>query len=170
VTTAGTASVLMGFQYDYTRTPDTGAQTITVNGSATGVGAVSCVYKNSHANCSFPYTGSALATVNGNGYAITVAIAAASPYAAGSGTNYLYVNPAVTQGGSHSGAPVDGFASTPTDSTTVAPVVSTDLARPRAVEPFVYAQPTFSLNSDTTTDTCPTRDTTTSKDTTRCPK
>ena len=170
VTTAGTASVVMGFQYGYAGVPDAGAQTIMVNGSATGVGATSCVFKASHANCSFNYTGPALSSAGS--FTISVAIGASSPYTAFAGSNYLYVNPAVSQGGGHSGAPVTGFATPPVRSTPVVPSTSIVVSRSVVAAPVVYATPSFAPGIDATTSGCTAEDAKIAKasDSSACPK
>ncbi len=99
---AGTSTITLGFSIGYGgNTAPTGTPSLTVNGSSTGVGTVSCTAKGGHKNCTATYDPSTLA-------AGTYTIKATQPAdiiytTASSGTATLTVTGA---SGSHIASPV----------------------------------------------------------------
>jgi hypothetical protein len=87
---AGVGSATLSVNVGYTGTAaDMGAITVTVNGSSSGVGTPTCSLKPSHEDCTYPYTGTALATMGS--YPIAVSVAASGSFLAGTGSATLTV-------------------------------------------------------------------------------
>ena len=186
-TTAGALSVTMNFIIGWGAPPDTGAYAVTVNGSSTGVGTITCLQKPSHANCSFAYTNAAVLDLPAQ-YPTTVTVAADTNdgYAQQSASALLTVQSAVVD------TPHRVIVSIPTPTfraptSSGSPVIRI-LATPVAAEPSIVfsggqlplatetlSAPAFSTETtpSTTPDNCPAaRTEVTSKDTATkgCPK
>jgi subtilase family serine protease len=75
-------------------TPPTGAITVQVNGSSTGLGMLTCVNKTTHSNCQINY--SAPASITPGTYTVTFQEAADTSYQAASGSGMVTVTQSVS--------------------------------------------------------------------------